>query len=62
MFDDHRWRTPVETDPTRALEWMIGLPAITFLGAEDGAHGEARIHIETKRSPRGCRRCGVAPG
>jgi transposase len=49
----------VETDPTRALEWMIGLPAITFLGAEDGADDEARIHVETKPSPLGCPRCGV---
>jgi hypothetical protein len=32
---------PVETHPTRALEWMIGLPAITFLGCEDGAGGQA---------------------
>ena len=35
MFEDFRWRTPVETDPTRALIWLIGLPG-QFLGGEDG--------------------------
>lgn len=47
------------TDPTRALEWMIGLRVIAFLGAEDGARDQARIHIETKPSLVGCPRCGV---
>ena len=49
----------METDPTRALEWMIGLPVITFLGGEDGAAGEARIHVETRASRLGCPDCGV---
>jgi transposase len=44
----------------RALEWMIGLPAVVFLGGEDAADGEARIHIEMAASPAGCPRCGVA--
>ena len=47
------------TDPTRALEWMIGLRAIAFLGAEDGPGELARIHVETKASLVGCPRCGV---
>ena len=47
------------TDPTRALEWMIGLPTIAFLGAEDGDGGQARIHVETKASLVGCQTCGV---
>ncbi|MGH9066072.1 MAG: ISL3 family transposase [Acidimicrobiales bacterium] len=38
---------------------MIGLPAITFLRGEDGADGEARIHVETKATPVGCPTCGV---
>ncbi len=38
----------MESDPTRALEWTIGPPSITFLDAEDGENDEARIHIETK--------------
>ena len=49
----------METDPTRTLEWMIGLPVITFLGGEDGAAGEARIHVETRASRLGCPDCGV---
>jgi transposase len=49
----------VVTDPTRALEWMIGLPDTALLGAEDGADGEARIHVETKPSLVGCPSCGV---
>jgi transposase len=49
----------VVTDPTRAIEWMIGLPTVTFLGGEDGTNGEARIHLETKASSVGCPKCGV---
>ena len=49
----------METDPTRAIEWMIGLPAVAFLGAEDGDDGEARIHVETTAAPVGCPRCGT---
>ena len=50
----------METDPTRALVWMIGLPDITFLGVEDGPGGEARIHVETATRAVGCPSCGVA--
>jgi len=49
----------VITDPTRALEWMIGLRTIAFLGAEDGDGDQARIHVETRASLVGCPRCGV---
>ena len=49
----------METDPTRALAWMIGLPVITFLGGEDGVDGEARVHVETTVSRTGCPSCGV---
>jgi len=49
----------VITDPTRALEWMIGLPGVAFLGAEDGEGDQAKIHVETKASLVGCPRCGV---
>ena len=47
------------TDPTRALEWMIGLPAVVFLGAKDGEGGQAKIHLETTASVVGCPTCGV---
>lgn len=49
----------METDPTRAIEWMIGLPDVRFLGVGDGAEGEALIHVETSPMPRGCPSCGV---
>jgi hypothetical protein len=52
----------VETDPTRALEWMIGFPAVRFLGGEDGDDGEARIHVETKARLSGARPGGWSPG
>jgi transposase len=48
----------VITDPTRALEWMIDLPAVTFLGGEDGPDGEARVHLQTVASRSGCPTCG----
>lgn len=59
MFDDFSGGTPVETDPTRAIEWMIGLPAVRFLGCGDGDDDEARIHVETKASSVGRPSCGV---
>jgi len=49
----------VETDPKRALLWMIGLPDITFLGVEDGPGGVAKIHVETVARSAGCPSCGV---
>ena len=49
----------METDPTRAIEWMIGLPDITFLAVEDGLDGVGRIHVETVSRPVGCPGCGV---
>jgi transposase len=48
----------VETDPTRALDWMIGLSGVRFLGCEDGACGEAKIHVESTVDRSGCPRCG----
>ena len=49
----------METDPTRALVWMIGLPDITFLGVEDGPGGIGKIHVETVARSMGCPSCGV---
>ena len=57
MFNDFRWRTPVITDPTRALIWLIGLP-VEFLGAEDGTDGEARVFVRSSSSRVGCPACG----
>lgn len=50
------------TDPTSAVEWMIGLPIITFLRGEDGTDGQAHIHVETKAVPAGCLMWGWLPG
>ena len=47
----------METDPTRALAWLIGLPVV-FLGAEDGPDGEARIYVQSVRTRGGCPICG----
>ena len=47
------------TDPTRAIEWMIGLGEVRFLGCEDGPAGEAVIVIETAADREGCRDCGT---
>ncbi len=49
----------METDPTRALVWMIGLPDIRFLAVEDGPGGVGRIHVETVPRSVGCPSCGV---
>ncbi len=47
----------METDPTRALAWLIGLP-VQFLGGEDGPDGEARIYVQSVRARGGCPNCG----
>ena len=47
------------TDPTRALEWMIGLGGVVFLRGEDGPGDVAEVHVETVASPVGCPGCGV---
>ena len=39
----------METDPTRALAWLIGLP---------GPDGEARICVQSVRTRGGCPNCG----
>jgi transposase len=59
LFNDLRWRTPVETDPTRAIELLIGLPEMTFLGVEVNRGVTIRLYVETKASRSGCPKCGV---
>ena len=49
----------METDPTRALVWMIGLPDVTFLGVEDGPGGVGKVHVGTVTRSAGCPSCGV---
>jgi len=51
---------PVETDPTRAIEWMIGLPDITFLASRT----DWMCGPDPRRDgvpPVGCPGCGVSP-
>ncbi len=51
----------METDPTRALVWMIGLPDISFLGVEDGPGGVGKIHVETVARSWVARRAACPP-
>ena len=48
--------TPVITDPTRALAWMVGLDDVTFLGLDPGE--VTTVHVESVRRPVGCPTCG----
>jgi len=58
LFYDFRWRwTPVITDPTRALAWMVGLDDVTFLGLDEGE--VTTVHVESVRGPVGCTTCGT---
>lgn len=47
----------METDPMRALIWLIGLP-VEFLGGEDGPGGEARVFVQSSTTRAGCPACG----
>ena len=56
LFYDSRWSSPVITDPTRALAWMVGLDDVTFLGLESGE--VTTVHVESVRRPIDCSSCG----
>ena len=48
-------RAPVQTDPIRVCELLVGLPDVNVLGVDDGPDEPLRVHVET----RGLRpRCG----
>ena len=38
--------TPVVTDPTRALAWMVGLDDITVPRTSNDGRGDDRMHVE----------------
>lgn len=57
MFEDFRRRTPVITDPTSALAYLIGLCDVTFLGLDPGE--VTLVHVETARRSVGCAECGT---
>ncbi len=50
----------MESEPTRALELMIGLPDVVFLGVEDEPGGELRVHVEGRSARDFCEACGIA--
>ncbi len=49
----------METDPTRALVWMIGLPDIRFLAVEEGPGAVGKVQVESVARSMGCPLCGV---
>ena len=53
-------RAPVEVDPTRICELLVGLPAVVVLGIEDDSDGPLRVHIETRDRRPSCSGCAGA--
>ena len=47
-------------DATRALEVLIGLPDVVFLGLEVEAGGELRVHVEGRSARAFFKSCGIA--
>lgn len=50
----------MEVDVTRALELMIDLPDVVFLGLEIEPAGDLAVHVESRSSRAFCERCGIA--
>jgi transposase len=59
LFEDFRRRAPVETDPMRMCELLVGLPDVRVLGIDDSEGQPLRILITTKGIRPGCPYCGV---
>jgi hypothetical protein len=53
-----RWRTPVETNPIRVCELLVGLPDVNVLGVDDAAGGPIRVHVECRGPRPVCGECG----
>lgn len=51
-------RTPVEIDPTRMCELLVGLPEVDILGVVDEVDGPLRVHVQCRQQDRWCRECG----
>ena len=49
----------MEVDATRALELMIGLPDVVFLGIEGGPDASS-VHVECRSTGSFCENCGFA--
>ena len=41
-------RAPVEVDPTRMCELLVGLPAVNVLGVDDERSDAVVVHIESR--------------
>jgi len=52
-------RAPVELDPTRMCELLVGLPDVNVLGVIDEGHGQLRVHVETRGEREPCAGCGA---
>jgi transposase len=50
----------VEVDVTRALELMIDLPDVVFLGLEIEPSGDLVVHVEGRSARAFCEQCGIA--
>lgn len=58
-YNAEPWRAPVETDPTRMCELLVGLPEVKVLGVDDQDPSlPVRVHIESLVDQAWCRRCG----
>ena len=53
-------RAPVELDPTRMCELLVGLPDVKVLAVVDVAGEPLRVHIETREPRPVCPSCGGA--
>jgi len=51
-------RAPVETNPIRVCELLVGLPEVNVLGVDDGSGGTPlRVHVETRGPRPHCPQC-----
>ena len=55
-----RSRAPVELDPTRMCELLVGLPDVNVLAIDDRPGGPLGVHVETRGGRPGCPACGGA--
>jgi transposase len=50
-------RAPVEVNPTRMCELLVGLPAVVVLGVDDDIDHALRVHVETRDTRPVCPGC-----
>lgn len=54
-----RLESPLETNPIRVCELLVGLPDVTVLGVEDLVDGPIRVHVECRMPRPSCGECGT---